>query len=161
MPYLVTLTPEQRLEKKSLRLGSKKLPLLQNRVATAAANPGLLPSNLNLAKLQEDAKLVTGVAELSANLCKLLDSVNDTLLVIGNPVAVTAAEAMAHIKAASHTAQRLRPTGHRKSRALRAVEEAASAASLDPATSPVTSTAPVAPVAPAVTILTEATPRAA
>jgi uncharacterized protein YejL (UPF0352 family) len=110
MNCLVALTPDQRKAKRGMRLGARKLHLMQNRVAAAAANPGLLPGAFDLPTLQQDTAMSAALYDLLTVLKKIRDSVNDTLMVVGGPAGLVAAEANSHIKLASASAQRLAPT---------------------------------------------------
>ena len=56
MPQMVSLTPEEREQRRSARLGIKKLELLRNQVTVAEQNQALLPASFDLPKLQQEPR---------------------------------------------------------------------------------------------------------
>jgi hypothetical protein len=119
MPYLASLTPEERITKKAGAMGNKKLQFLQNQVINARRHAELLPPTFDLVKLEEDAALTGALFEQASLLEKILADVYDTILVAGSPAVVNAAAAHGYIKWAATTTKRLLPTGpSRKNRSL-------------------------------------------
>lgn len=76
MPFLIGLTPEQRL--RLARVGDRTRPFVQDALSVTFANPGLLPRSVNLDELRARAESLTQLNEVKRLLQSLLEKVSDS-----------------------------------------------------------------------------------
>lgn len=88
MPFLVGLTRE---EKRRLpKVGPRTRPFIADTIATAEANPGIVPRSVNLTTLRSRADTLDRLGEVKRTLTQLLERVDDTETQLASDVYATA-----------------------------------------------------------------------
>jgi hypothetical protein len=110
MPFLLPLTDAEREQHKRTRVGLGSLRTLENRLALAREQRGLLPASFDLAAFEADASTTSALAECEKALDQLRAEVHDTLLAVGKRAILAGASAYGHIQLAANTGERLKRT---------------------------------------------------
>lgn len=84
MPFLVGLSREDR--RKLSRVGPRTRPFVADALATAEANPGLLPRSLDIVNLRARADTLDHLVEVKRAITQLLEKVDDTEALLANEV---------------------------------------------------------------------------
>lgn len=82
LPFLINLTPDER--RKRFKMGDKSLAFVRNSVTATQNNPGIVPSNFDIAELNRDYQLTVALSEVLGLLEQLTETVDDTLLAVGS-----------------------------------------------------------------------------
>jgi len=82
LPFLIGLTIEQR--KKIFKMGDKSVSFCDEAHAAANNHPTVLPGNFDLNEYNKDDDLYAPLFEVYDYLRPLFESINDTLMVLGN-----------------------------------------------------------------------------
>jgi hypothetical protein len=76
LPFLLGLSPKAR--QKLSKVGERTRPFLDDALATALANPGIVPRSVDLKNLGDRATTLKNLGELKRSLGQLLEKVSDT-----------------------------------------------------------------------------------
>ena len=82
MPFLIGLSRAQRL--KLAKVGSSTGLFIKDTLATALANPGIVPRSIDLQELEARADTLKHLKEIHASLTQLLEMVDDTKTQLGS-----------------------------------------------------------------------------
>ena len=122
-PFEMTLNNLQRDQLRALKLGPKKLQLIQSYAILARQQADKFPPTFNLKKFEQDAEHVAALAELLESINRARERVNDTLLAVGLPVYNDALTAKGYVEVAASTTERsqktIATTGSRSHRSTR------------------------------------------
>jgi hypothetical protein len=88
MPFLVGLTREER--RRLPKVGPRTRPFIADTIATAEANPGIVPRSVNLTTLRSRADTLDRLGEVKRTLTQLLERVEDTEIRLASDVYATA-----------------------------------------------------------------------
>jgi hypothetical protein len=99
LPFLISLTPEQR--KGMLKLGPKSVDFVNNALTVSNQNAQLLPPVFDQAEWQKDVELLTGLNAIATALSPLAEKIDDTLMVAGSEAYAAALSAYNYLKAAN------------------------------------------------------------
>ena len=81
---LVTLTATER--RKAIKMGDKSEVFCRQTELVLRQNPGIVPSNFDLAGLQEDLTALDALRPRLQRLCALIDRADDTELALGSDI---------------------------------------------------------------------------
>ena len=82
LPDLITLTPEQR---RSLpKMGDKTQAFVSKSIGYARQNPAVLPKYLDIEEFSKDSEAYSRLFQISAAVQKLLEEIDDTMLMSGS-----------------------------------------------------------------------------
>jgi hypothetical protein len=99
MPYLVSLTKEQRVS--MLKLSAKSTDFVTRLLPIAKANAQYLPPAFDMTEWGKDVELFQALRELLDTLNPLLEKMDDTLMVVGSEAYAGALTAYQYLKAAN------------------------------------------------------------
>ncbi len=81
-PFLVALTPENRMELP--KMSDRSTPFVSKALDYAQSQPELAPAYLNTAELMKDVDAVTVLTEFSRTLGQLNENIDDTIMLAGS-----------------------------------------------------------------------------
>ena len=81
-PYLITLTPAERLELPKMNDGT--VPFVKKTLDYAVAYAGFVPAYINVSKLKNDFNIVEALAHILSPVEHLYRSINDTMTLSGS-----------------------------------------------------------------------------
>jgi hypothetical protein len=97
----ITLSPSERQEMP--KMGDKTKAFVSKSLEYAGLEPALVPAFLDLAEAQKDYQLAADLGELSRSLDKLLEEVNDAMMLAGSEAYDAALLFYNNVKMASRT----------------------------------------------------------
>ncbi len=107
LPFLITLTDEDR--KKLYKTGAGRLSFVQDALAIAKNNPGILPGNFDVAEFESDVDLFAVMTELSTLFKQLFSQADDTRMAVGSEAIKGASQVNDYAKTGAKTTPGLKP----------------------------------------------------
>jgi hypothetical protein len=103
LPKLFTLTNDQRHALP--KMGDKTLAFVTKSIEYAKQNPDIVPKYLDMAEFDKDVKAVTRLFEVAAPLHKLLEELDDTMLMAGSEAYIASLAFYSALKTAIKSGQ--------------------------------------------------------
>ncbi len=113
MSFVEPLSQAEQRNHRTVQLGPKALRTIHNRLATAQANPSLLPPAFDLKRYERDAALALALNECLSAVERMQVAVRETLLVVGKRALVDSATVYGYLRVTATTADRLKRTVER------------------------------------------------
>ncbi len=113
MTFVEPLSQAEQRNHRTVRLGPKAVRTINNRLATAQANPGLLPPAFDLKRFEEDTAVASALSECLSAVERMQAAVHETLLAVGKRALVDSAAVYGYIRVTATTADKLKRTVER------------------------------------------------
>jgi len=99
LPFLLNLTQDER--KALFKLGDKSLGFDDKCRTYMTNNPTLVPAYVTVAEVDKDRALRTALLDIQRELATLLESLDDTVMVLGNEIAMADLSFYANVRQAA------------------------------------------------------------
>ena len=103
LPKLITLSPEQR--QALPKMGDKTISFVSKSLEYAKQNPDIVPKYFNIDELAKDVELVNALFQVSASMEKLVEGIDDTMLLAGSEAYTASLVFYSALKAALEAGQ--------------------------------------------------------
>lgn len=104
LPKLITLTPDQRITLP--KMGDKTLAFVTKSLEYARQNPHIVPTYLNIEEFTKDVEAVQNLFKVAAPLQKMLEGIDDTMLMAGSEAYAAALAFYSALKSAINAGEK-------------------------------------------------------